>query len=160
MLKPLTSKRNKTDADHLEVSRVEFHAGLYVGTNERIVVPAKNLAACLIAGAKKSKLGNQFKSGVFIFIDSPLDFVDSIKKPSELWDLGEQYVLRTTVGVNGSSVVRTRPIFKDWKLKVEVNYNPEIVDEQQITKAMQDAGIQCGLCDWTPQNGRFTVKKI
>ena len=160
MLKALSSKRNKTDADYLELSRVEFHAGLYTNEESKIVVPSKNLSACLVGGAKKSKLGNQFKSGVFIFEDAPLVFDDADKTPTELWDMGEKYVLRTTVGVNGSSVLRTRPIFKSWKLKVSVNFNPDLVDEQQITQAMQDAGIQCGLCDWTPQNGRFIVKKI
>lgn len=160
MLKEATSKRKKTDADHLEVSRIEFHAGLYVGPNNNIIMPAANLTSCIAKGAQKSKLGKDFKSSVFVFENSPIKFKDMEKSPTELWDMGEEYVLRSKVKVGTSSVIRTRPIFRDWSLDLQVSFNPEVVNESSITKALKDAGMLIGLGDWVPQNGRFMVEKI
>lgn len=158
MLKAITSKRSKTDADLMEMARIEFHAGIYTSSDGTVVVPAKNLIACLTNGAKKSKLGSQFKSAVFVFSDSALEFEDKGKSVSELWEM-EKYTSRVGVSVGQATCIRTRPIFEKWELDVEVHFNPELVNEESITKAFQDAGIQCGLGDWVPQHGRFRVLK-
>lgn len=159
MLKAVTSKKSKTDADYLEIARIEFYAGIYVNDKGQVIMPARNLSACLTNGAKKSKLGNQFKSGVFVFDDSLLVFPDADKTVKELWD-SEKYTSRVGVSVGQATCIRTRPIFSEWECQVEIAYNPELVNEQSVTKAFQDAGIQCGLGDWTPQHGRFRVEKV
>jgi hypothetical protein len=64
-LKVLTSKRNKTDADHRDIARLEWEAGLYL-EDGIVVMPAKNIEACFLGGAKKSKNGTKYKSGVMI----------------------------------------------------------------------------------------------
>ena len=60
-MKALTGQRKKTDEVHLELSRLEFRAGLYVSSSGAVQIPAELLESCLIEGAKKSKLGKQFK---------------------------------------------------------------------------------------------------
>ncbi len=82
-LKAVSSKRKKTDEDYAEMSRIEWHAGLYVDKHGFIVLPSEALEAAIGDGAKKSKLGKAFKSAVFIDCDARLD-IGSKKKAVEL----------------------------------------------------------------------------
>ena len=46
----ISKKRNKTEADHLEIARLEFHGGLYTNGNGPCL-PAWNILRCLQDGA-------------------------------------------------------------------------------------------------------------
>ena len=64
-IKSLTSKRKKTDADHQEIARIEWEAGLYL-ENGVVVMPARCIEATFLAAAKKSKDGKKWQSGAII----------------------------------------------------------------------------------------------
>jgi hypothetical protein len=61
MLKAVSSKRKKTEADYEELARIEFFAGLYMDQNEP-AIPARLLEAAVVEGARKSKSGKQWRS--------------------------------------------------------------------------------------------------
>ena len=82
-LKQISSKRKKTDADHAELARIEFLAGLYLGPDGP-VIPARNVDAMLINAAKKNREGPLAKSGVFCVGDAPLQY-DGPRTAEELW---------------------------------------------------------------------------
>ena len=69
-LKEVSGKRKKTDEDYAEMSRIEWHAGLYANADQKIILPAVCIVASIIGGAKKSKLGSAFKSAVFVDADA------------------------------------------------------------------------------------------
>lgn len=52
-LKPLTSKRTKTDDDMLEIYKLKFLASLYTNSQGRYILPAEHIANALIAAAKE-----------------------------------------------------------------------------------------------------------
>ena len=91
-MKPLQKKRNKTDQDYIEISRVEWEAGLYLHDGI-VALPAENLDRCLWDASKKTKSGKLYKSGALISEDwIPMDYRGpkiKIKENGEiLWESG------------------------------------------------------------------------
>jgi len=157
-MKEITKKRNKTEEDILELSRIEWHAGLYVNAEGEVIIPADILDSALIEGAKKSKLGKQFKSAVFVPYDAVLDFSKKKYTIEELWD-NESYRDVRGVRVGTSRVMRTRPIFRDWSLTFTIQFDENQVNDGDVMRALKDCGTQVGLCDYRPKYGRFEVEE-
>jgi hypothetical protein len=157
-MKSLTGQRKKTDEVHAELSRLEFRAGLYLSPSGQVEIPSEVLESCLIEGAKKSKLGKQFKSAIAIMQNSPLDYGEQLTV-DELWERNEEFADVRGVKVGTSRIMRTRPIFRTWGLEFEVSFNADLVNPEQIMLAVDDAGAQVGLCDYRPKFGRFQIVK-
>ena len=155
-MKAITGLRKKSDENHIEISRLEFRAGLYVSASGEIEIPSEVMESCLIEGAKKSKLGKQFKSSICIMENSTLDYGEKLSV-DELWKRSEEFVDVRGVKVGQARVMRTRAIFRNWKLAFTVHYNADLVNPEQIHIALDDAGSQVGLCDYRPKFGRFEV---
>ena len=166
VMKPKTSKRNKTDVDYAEIARLEWEAGLYLHNGE-VVMPAKNVEKCLILGARKTKNGKQFESSVFVEEDfMPLQYAgDKIKVSqngefpnAELDQYFEQHMDIDMVNVNRKTVPRCRPIFHNWSFSLTLLYDDSVIDKRTIVECAADAGRLIGLCDRRPRNGRFEIK--
>ncbi len=155
-MKKLTSVRKKTDETHAELSRLEFIGSLYLDRHGNVIIPSEALESCIVDGAKKSKLGKSFKSAICVPDDCILDYGPR-KTVDELWANPEEYVDVRSVKVGQSRVMRTRPIFRNWKATFAVWLDDEQVDSDQVMKALADAGRQSGLCDFRPKFGRFEV---
>lgn len=155
-MKEITGKRKKTDEDHAELSRIEWLAGLYVDSDEKLILPSVSLEAAIIDGAKKSKLGKAFKSSVFVNEDAPLTIGRKYGKASELWDEDEYRDVRG-VRVGQSRVMRTRPIFRDWSASFVLLFDDEQVNGGDVERALLDAGRISGVGDFRPKFGRFEL---
>lgn len=155
-LKAVSGKRKKTDEDYLEMSRIEWHAGLYVNDKGVLVIPSTILEASILEGAKKSKLGKTFKSAVFVNDDAKLDVGVKVEKAADLWG-NERYRDVRGVRVGQARIMRTRPIFHDWACSFTVLFDDEQVNESEVTRAINDAGQKCGVGDFRPKFGRFEV---
>jgi hypothetical protein len=153
-MKEISGKRKKTDEDYAEMSRIEWHAGLYVNKDSKIIIPAFMFEACVYNGAKKSKLGKAFKSSVFVEDDAILDIGVKYDKATDLWCKEEFRDIRG-VRIGQVKVMRTRPIFYNWKAAFDVSFDDEQVNESDVTRAIEDAGSKCGLGDFIPRYGRF-----
>jgi hypothetical protein len=155
-IKAITSNRKKTEEHHIEISRLEFLAGLYVNSKRQVVIPSIAIESCITEGAKKSKLGKQFKSAIAVEHDSVLEYGKQLT-PEQLWELGEEFVDVRSVKVGTARVMRTRPVFRTWSSEFEVLFDAEQVDEAQVVRAISDAGIQVGLLEYRPKFGRFQI---
>lgn len=155
-MKEITCKKKKTDEDHAELSRIEWHSALYVNQDEKIVLPGNSFEASIYEGAKKSKLGRAFKSAVFVYEDAILDIGIKYAKASDLWGK-EQFRDVRGVAVQGKRIMRTRPIFNEWQAEFKVIYDDEQVNLADVQRAINDAGIKCGVGDFRPRFGRFEV---
>jgi hypothetical protein len=156
-MKEISGKRKKTDEDYAEMSRIEWHAGLYVNADMKVILPASCLEAAIYDGAKKSKLGKAFKSAVFVEKDAVLDIGRKYDKATDLW-AEEQYRDIRGVRVQQSRVMRTRPIFYKWSCEVEITYDDEQVNLSDVQRAVVDAGTKSGVGDFRPRYGRFEVR--
>ena len=110
-LKQISSKRVKTDADYEEMARIEFMAGLYMGKDGPII-PAANIDALLINGAKKSKEGQLAKGGVFTTEHALMNY-DGPRSADGLWQ-DDRFRFSAIVRVGQARVARMRPIFNEW----------------------------------------------
>lgn len=154
-IKEISGKRNKTDADHEKMARLEWEAGLYMDLNGVIVVPSKCIEACLVAASKKNKLGKQFTAGVMCpDVNYPLIYKGS-KDIDKLYADG--FYLRELVRIGTSKIVRTRPMFTEWSLKFKIAYLDDVVTKDQVMQAVDAAGQLIGLCDYRPKYGRFEI---
>lgn len=159
-LKAVSGKRNKTDEDLEKMARIEFNAGWYLGEKGEYVLPAHNLEACMLEGAKKNKNGRLVQGGAFVVSDPALVFPGSDKTLDELWERGEN-ALMVSVRVQRNRVMRTRPIVpQGWTAEVEVLFDAAIVQPEVILQALEVAGLERGLGDWRPKYGRFMVEAI
>jgi hypothetical protein len=155
-MKEITGKRKKTEEDHAELSRIEWMAGLYVDDKAQLIIPSDVLDSALVEGAKKSKLGKQFKSAVFVPYDAKLDIGVSKYTLEQLWN-NENFRDVRGVRVGTSRVMRTRPLFRDWSTSFCVQFDDEQVNLGDVKRAIRDCGKQVGLCDYRPKYGRFDV---
>lgn len=143
-LKAVSGKRNKTDEDYETMAKIEFLAGLYLSPAGEYTLPAHNVEAAMLEGARKNKNGKLVTAGAFVAEDPVLTFSGSNKTPDELWEGGE-HALMVSVRVQRNRVMRTRPmIAAGWTAAVNVTYDPAIVEEPAIRQAFEVAGLQIG----------------
>jgi hypothetical protein len=155
--KELTSKRKKTDDDHVAIARSEFIGGCYWNEDKGFYIPAQNLDSCLIAAAKLQKLGVKFKQGVQVLEDElPIDGFKNMT-PEKLWENPKNIDARG-VKVGMAKIIRYRPIFRSWTLSATVVVNEDVVNVNEVKKALVDAGALIGLGDYRPRFGRFSVE--
>lgn len=154
-MKAITSKRKKTDEDHIELAHLEFLGGLYVDERGRPVLPGEVLEATIVGGAKKTKKGKDAKSAIIVDGNFPVIY-DGPKTPEALWE-DERFRYVAGVVVGQSRVMRTRPMFKNWECKFTVHYLDEVLDAKEVIDFVETAGRMVGLIDGRPRFGRFEV---
>lgn len=150
----ITSKRKKTDADHREVARREWHAGLYLSDN-RVCIPFQMTEATLINAAKKEKRGPDAKAGIVVENHATLRY-EGPTTIDELWT-DERFRIRVPVKVTTNKVMRTRPYFDKWWTVLDIKYLEELLNPADIRSFLITAGMQIGFGDWRPRFGRFQI---
>ena len=157
-IKTITSKRQKTEADELELMRLEFIAGLY--WNEAPYLPGLNVDAALsIAAGQLQKGGRKIAQSSIQTDDAELIYGGKHKTPDDLFEDAKHLLyVPAVIPSTKSRVMRARPIFPTWSAVVTVNYHSVSPDE--IAAWATRAGDYIGLCDWRPRHGRFTVEVV
>jgi hypothetical protein len=151
----ITSKRKKTEADHREVARREFFAGLYLMNGEPCI-PGEMMEAALVKGAMKEKRGPAAKAGLIVEDNSSLHY-DGPRTAEDLW-ADERFRLRVPAKIQAARVIRTRPRFDGWSAVVVVEFLPSLLNPTDVRSFLVTAGEQIGIGDWRPRFGRFTVE--
>lgn len=157
LMKQISTKRNKTEADYEEMARIEFMAGLYLSADGPIL-PNTIIDAMVVNAAKKIKDGPKAKAGCFCLEHARLDY-EGPRTADALW-ADEQFRFSAPVRVGQAKVIRTRPRFNAWEAVVTLNIEDTLVNPSQVDQWMQIAGTQVGLGDWRPQFGRFTAARL
>jgi hypothetical protein len=149
----ISKKRSKTEADHMEIARLEFGGGLYTNGNGPCL-PAWNILRCLQDGAKRHKRGQDVLRGVYPIIDHADVVYDGPRDTDEMWKDGS-FALRKTVGIQRSRTMRTRPIFTDWSAELYVEVDATVFDIDTLQVCWTDAGKYAGIGEMRPVYGRF-----
>lgn len=154
MLKVLTSKRLKTEADFMKMAEIEWFGGLWTW-NKEPCLPSEAIEAALVKGAGRRKMTAQVKAGVICTRHAQLLY-DGPSDPRELWP-DKRFRLQVPVRVQKGRVIRTRPRFSEWRAEVEVEYLPSLVSQAAIEELVVATGELVGVGDWRPRYGRFAV---
>ncbi|MDP2235014.1 MAG: hypothetical protein Q8J88_01150 [Bacteroidales bacterium] len=150
------NKRNKTDEDYLNISKVEFEASCYYRTGWYI--PGQNIESMLLASAKHFKLGTTIKQALLITDDAEFNFPDSDLTPMILFEK-KQYVDQRTVKVGTQKIIRTRPLFNTWKVTFSCLLDEYKLNQEELIRIVENAGSYVGLGDYRPRFGRFELIK-
>ena len=153
----LTRKRRKTDADHQQIARIEWHMSLWTDGG-RPCFPGEAVEAALIQAARTKRLGRAAAAGV-LCPGNPLLEYEGPTTIDDLW-ADERFRLRVPVQVQRRRTMRTRPIFSEWSITADLQFLPNLLDEAQVLEIVRIAGDQIGLGNWRPRFGRFRVEAM
>ncbi len=163
-LKKLTSltASKKTEATYREMGRIEWEGGLYIGQDgDTIVLPGQNIEACIRNAARLHKKGKDIERGVVVLDDSPiLSEKGKAYKLSRISSRWEEFASRKVVGIGKNKIVRTRPLFRDWRIEAELRINPDIINPKEVFDYIEEASQLIGIGDYLPRFGRFNAKRI
>lgn len=160
-LKAVTAKRNKTEEDHVAMSRAEFEGGLYFDEKAGPYIPDKWLNALVVEGARRRKLGKVFAANVSVRDEiHPLQY-EGPRTVEAMWAAGTKFVDRRSVGNQQNRVMRTRPIFRDWRVTFVVRVlDDSAVNPDDLEMAIEDAAPY-GIGDGRPMfAGKFVVEEF
>ena len=156
--KELTSKRKKTDEDLESIAQSEWACGLYID-EKGPYIPGINLEASILAGAKMSRLGKNVGRSVEVIEDRCYIEYKGPKTVEGLWK--DQFYDVRGVRIGGrSTIMRYRPIFREWACNITLAFNGEDINKADVIKSLQDAGQYVGVGDYRPKFGRFSVEII
>lgn len=150
--KELTSKKKKTDEDHVAISRSEWAAAMHFRDGIGPCLPTMMIRACLIAGAKYNKLGMQFKKSTLSLDEVCRLEYDGPRDIDAMWEDG-RFCDTRSVKVGTSRVMRSRPLFTSWGCSMNLLIDPEQIEVEQVVTALDLAGRLCGLGDFRPACG-------
>jgi hypothetical protein len=138
---------------------IEWHASLYLDKDKRIILPGMMLESSLINGAKKFKLGQQAKAGLFVESHAALEFDGCDLTPEQLWERSEN-TLTVACKVSMAKIMRTRFIAHDWAADVAVTFDDSLFNPSQIADIFEASGMQIGVGTWRPRHGRFFAESL
>lgn len=160
-LKSVTSKKTKTFADNLEISRIEFDGGLYLDDRGPFI-PSGWILSMLRDSARLTKHGKTIERGLVTEEDGftlrykgPPAKNGSRRTADWLWDNG--FYDRRLVGNQKNRVARTRPKFPLWRVTATILYVETIISMEKLLEILDTAQGQIGLGDYRPRFGKFSV---
>lgn len=161
-IKALTAKRKKTDDDLKQVEKLEWYGGLY--EQDGIVVqPTSKLRKSMVNAAKISKQGKAIERAIsFSELNVPLIY----NGPKNIDDIfsEKQFHSRLSVGIAGKRVMRVRPQFFPWAMKVSGLFVEDAgLNFDELLHIIELAGLVEGIGDNRVNGyGRYTsiVKEI
>jgi hypothetical protein len=165
-MKAITGKRKKTDEDFEALSKIEWEAGLYYTSELGPYIPSINVEGMLRDAAKKLKKGMDVKQSLRVF---PLEIKLGYNGPRDLNGLkkiafsgdkvdGEDFFDSRAVGINQSTIMRTRPRFNKWWIEFEIIADDAIFNIDDIVQILGIGGQKIGLSDYRPRYGTFEFK--
>ena len=141
--------------------REQSESKLYLGRNEKPMIPQPNLFRCLIDAGKYFKAG---RSKVTTQKSSLLPACLSIEEleipiqHQEPWTVDTRAV---RIPSTGGRILCHRPCFHDWKLTFSLRIDTEIISLKLVREIVDAAGKRIGLGDFRPDCkgpfGRFVV---
>lgn len=163
-MKAITSikAKDRTEEHIKSLRRLEWQGGLWLDDEGRAAIPPDAIEKCIIEGARKTRDGKAVESGVNVRGFSLLEFPDAGKSLDKLYESGKYFDARLVKSnpSNKSSgkIMRVRPFFGDWGLKMTVYYDDRIVaSEDALIQWIDTAGRLIGLGDYRPRYGRFEI---
>lgn len=155
-IKSVTSKRKKTDDDHIKMWQLEFNGSLYLDADGEPCLTDRMLEAGMVEAAKIEKRRKDAQSGIMVTEPTVKLAFDGPKDPDEMYEKG--FFLRCAARVQSGRVLRTRPLIpRGWQATFTAEYDEEVVDRDSILGFMENLGGRVGLGDWRPKFGRFEV---
>ena len=155
-MRRISAKRAKTEADYLELARLEVLGGLYLSDGEPCL-PGEVVEGALIEAARRIRRGPQARAGLVAEGNVALLY-EGPRAPEALW-ADERFRLVAGVRVQKNRIMRTRPVFRDWAGEISLDFLPGVLNPAEVEEIVRVAGQVVGIGDWRPRFGRFTAAR-
>jgi hypothetical protein len=151
----LGQKKRKTLEDDARLREMEWELRLYLDAEIGPYIPGKNVKEMLRSAATKWRRGEDIKrSLVVVAYRIPLLY-DGPRDQAGLWTAGYRYTaMVSNAGFGSGRVLRCRPMFENWSLDVDIAYDPEDIDADFLSIAVERTQ-KYGLGDFRPEFGSF-----
>lgn len=164
-IKKLTGKRKKTDEDLRQIAKLEWYGGLYTEIDAKgvsvVTQPTSKVRKCLINTARISKMGKFVERALsFSTLNTPLIY-DGPRNIDELF-ADPRFHSRLSVGVGGKRVMRVRPSFSPWALRVDGLFIEDAgLNFDELASIVELAGLVEGIGDNRVNGyGRFVGRLV
>lgn len=157
--KAVSSKRKKSEDDHLWLMESEWSASMYYDEEVGPYLPAMNLEGCLVESGKITRLGKTIKQAVQVLTDKAKLEYDGPRKKEAIWSSNRFSDVRG-VNVSGKKIMRCRPIFLDWAAQFEIAFMEDVIDRDDLIRVVEEAGRRIGIGTYRPRFGRFGVEVL
>jgi hypothetical protein len=155
----ITAKgKDQTDADRVEVGKLEWEGSLYSEPGEPLTIPSWNVVACFRDGGKATKKGSTIVRAL-----TPTEVVCPVDVGSSNGaKMTKENTWRASArngGMGRGTIFRTRPRFRDWSLVFSGWLEEEELSFRDLKTAVERAGVLLGLGDANKLGyGRFEAK--
>lgn len=152
----VSTKKHRSYADDMKLSHLEWLGGMYWDEVAGPYLPGENIARALLDGVRK--LGGSAEVGQSFDITSNINPIaySGPREVRELW-ADKRYVYRKSLRQFNSRVVRTRPIFREWRTQAEGIFDDRILSLDYLRGIAEATGMYIGIGDWRPRFGTFTT---
>jgi hypothetical protein len=155
--KKLATKRKKTDADHEEIARMEFIGSLYYDPAIGPYWPGQNIDRMFRDAATITKRGKDVMRA-FMTLDDKIPLIyEGPRTPEGMYAERDRFVDMRSVVQQRARIMRCRPIFRDWEVKFEAAFDPDVLNREDVVGFAKTAGQMVGLSTFRPRYGRFQV---
>ena len=153
-------RRRGADVDAIldKMADVEVASCLYWDDELGLHMPAENIRAAFIEGAKLSRGGANVKRYCMVMGPAKLIYEGPQDVAGIVADKNFHYEAIVKVGM--VKVPKTRAVIPyGWSCEIEIGLMPgDVIDEKDVIKYMTDAGLYCGIgASRTYAFGRFTA---
>jgi len=140
----------------------ECEAAKYFDNQGRECAPITAIKKAIISAATAfdniTKVG--LRQAIFVSSKSGPGLLVPIEKYDDSPAIGTMREDAVTIGINTRGLTY-RPEYKEWQLRINIEYNPRIVSEEQLLALVDQAGWGVGICEGRPERssalgwGRF-----
>lgn len=158
--KSLSSKRKKTDEDYALLAESQLVTSCYYDEQLGFVMNGEMIEACIKSGAKLNKLGKVIDRAIMLTdVVFPMTIKNCPANPQELAN-NPDFIYAKSVKIGTARVMSYRPIFRDWSVEFGLMFDEEQITKEELLMVLENAGNLCGVGDWRPRFGRFSVEVI
>lgn len=155
-------KTRRTDDDYMELKNIEVRSKIYFDDEIGIYVPATWVSAAIASTSfKRAKISKaDVRGGVFTTDDKlKLTYrsMGKVKTPEDIVR-NEEFRLDMTLKQGQVRIVKSVPIFHDWKFSCALEYDDEIIDAGSMDTIINYVARYGGFGDFRPTFGRATVE--
>lgn len=156
-LKALAGQRKKTDEVLQQMERLEWFGGLY-DEDGVVVQPTSKVRKCIINTARITKQGKNAERALMMSRLSVPLIHDGPKEIDALF-ADKRFHSRLSVGIGKKRVMRVRPKFFPWALRVEAEFIEDAgINFDEFQRIVELAGSVEGIGDNRVNGyGRFTA---
>lgn len=156
LLKELTGKRNKSDDDHRQIQRLKWEASLYMDDELGPYLPGTMAWKSIYEAAKLSKQGRAIERGLEIVSHTMPILYEGPRDVEGMWNAKVFLDVRDGA-LMGKRVMAARGIFRDWRVKFQAAFSPELLNPRDLKSFAEMAGKMIGIGTYRRRFGRFSV---